>query len=195
MSGDEREQAILETLERLLAERPLHELSIDEIARGAGISRPTFYFYFASKEAALLAIYTREGELFRAQTREMLDQLVDDPKRAVDHLVAATWDLWTERHPLLIAIAEASVTNDDIRAAADGVMTALVEQTAAGIEEARARGTVPPGSLPARDLAAALCLMVERVMYITFAGRAPAPDRRRTVATVTEVWLSTLGSV
>ncbi len=43
-TGDDRERAILETFERLLEQRPLHAIAIDDIARGAGISRPTFYF-------------------------------------------------------------------------------------------------------------------------------------------------------
>jgi len=58
-SGDDRELAILATAERLLAERPLSDISIDELARGAGISRPTFYFYFSSKEAVLLSLLDR----------------------------------------------------------------------------------------------------------------------------------------
>ena len=43
-SGDDRELAILSTAERLLAERPRSAISVDDLARGAGISRPTFYF-------------------------------------------------------------------------------------------------------------------------------------------------------
>ena len=58
-TGDDREQAILATAERLLEERPLHEISVDDLARGAGISRPTFYFYFASKDAVLLTLLDR----------------------------------------------------------------------------------------------------------------------------------------
>ena len=59
VTGDERERSILETFERLLGERSWHAISIDDIARGAGISRPTFYFYFASKEAVLLSLFDR----------------------------------------------------------------------------------------------------------------------------------------
>ncbi|MFY9767921.1 MAG: helix-turn-helix domain-containing protein, partial [Mycobacterium sp.] len=50
-SGDDREQAILATAERLLEERSFAEISVDDLAKGAGLSRPTFYFYFKSKEA------------------------------------------------------------------------------------------------------------------------------------------------
>lgn len=55
-SGDDRERAILTTAERLLEQRPLAEISVDDLAKGAGISRPTFYFYFKSKDAVLLSL-------------------------------------------------------------------------------------------------------------------------------------------
>jgi TetR/AcrR family transcriptional regulator, ethionamide resistance regulator len=58
-SGDDRELAILETATRLLDERPLHEISVDDLAKGAGISRPTFYFYFPSKDAVLMTLIER----------------------------------------------------------------------------------------------------------------------------------------
>ena len=56
-SGDDRELAILETAERLLEERSIAEISVDDLAKGAGISRPTFYFYFPSKDAVLFALF------------------------------------------------------------------------------------------------------------------------------------------
>ena len=58
-SGDDRELAILETLERLLQDRGLADISVDDLAKGAGISRPSFYFYFPSKDAVLLTLFGR----------------------------------------------------------------------------------------------------------------------------------------
>src|SRR6202012_200511 len=55
-SGDDRELAILTTAERLLEERSFADISVDALAKGAGLSRPTFYFYFKSKEAVLLSL-------------------------------------------------------------------------------------------------------------------------------------------
>ena len=49
----------LTTAERLLEHRPLAEISVDDLAKGAGISRPTFYFYFPSKDAVLLTLLER----------------------------------------------------------------------------------------------------------------------------------------
>ena len=57
--GERREQAILDATERLLATTPFADLTIDDIARGAGISRSALYFYFASKEQVLTALHRR----------------------------------------------------------------------------------------------------------------------------------------
>src|SRR3954454_15598860 len=74
-SGDDRERAILTTAERLLEERPLSEISVEDLARGAGISRPTFYFYFPSKDAVLLTLVDRMVEAGTASREEALAKL------------------------------------------------------------------------------------------------------------------------
>src|SRR3989440_8537546 len=76
-SGDDRERAILETAERLLEERPLHEISVDDLAKGAGISRPTFYFYFPSKEAVLLTLLDRVVRTADAALADLADKLAE----------------------------------------------------------------------------------------------------------------------
>src|ERR1700728_1928736 len=68
-AGDEREQAILATAERLLEERPLADFSVDDLAKGAGISRPTFYFYFQSKNAVLLSLLDQMNSKAHAALR------------------------------------------------------------------------------------------------------------------------------
>src|SRR5947209_1383332 len=77
-SGDDRELAILATAERLLARTPLSAISVDDLARGAGISRPTFYFYFGSKDAVLLSLLDRVvAEADAASARAFADPAAD----------------------------------------------------------------------------------------------------------------------
>ena len=45
--------------ENLFEERPFPEISVDDLAKGAGLSRPTFYFYFPSKDAVLEKLLDR----------------------------------------------------------------------------------------------------------------------------------------
>src|SRR6266545_1725964 len=80
-SGDDRERAILATAERLLGERPLSAISVDQLAKGAGISRPTFYFYFTSKEQVLLALFDRVVEEARAHRGDALLRLSEGEER------------------------------------------------------------------------------------------------------------------
>ncbi len=54
--GDRREQAILDGARELLRTQPVEQLTVDALARAAGISRSSFYFYFDSKQAVLRAL-------------------------------------------------------------------------------------------------------------------------------------------
>src|ERR1700733_460250 len=82
-SGEDRERAIMQTAERLLEERSLSEISVDDLARGAGISRSAFYFYFPSKDAVVLTLVDRmvsEAAAARDEVSERL--LATDPLAA-----------------------------------------------------------------------------------------------------------------
>src|SRR6187551_1938588 len=80
-SGDDRERAILETAEQLLEERPLNEISVDDLAKGAGISRPTFYFYFPSKDVVLLTLFERVFVEADATFDGRAEDYANDPAR------------------------------------------------------------------------------------------------------------------
>ena len=82
-SGDERQQAILDTAARLIQQRSFADISVDDLAKGAGISRPTFYFYFASKEAVLLSLM--DPLIKRADTGfdHAMDTMPAEPHQAI----------------------------------------------------------------------------------------------------------------
>src|SRR3954451_10365512 len=94
VSGDERERAILAAFERALDERALNEISVDDIARGAGISRPTFYFYFASKEAVLLSLFERMLAEADARRGDVLERLGDDPRARLREALGAFFEVF-----------------------------------------------------------------------------------------------------
>src|SRR6201996_1928395 len=81
-SGDDRELAILTTAEQLLEQRPLADISVDDLAKGAGISRPTFYFYFPSKDAVMLTLFERVLAEADATFEGRTDDYAADPARA-----------------------------------------------------------------------------------------------------------------
>jgi AcrR family transcriptional regulator len=186
ISGDERERAILQTAERLLGERPLREISVDDLARGAGISRPTFYFYFASKEAVLLALLDRLVE--EAREGVAIAFLADDPPRVLREGITAIRDTFRDHRAVALAAAEARAGSPAVRELWARVMETFVSETTDAIEAERERGAAPQG-VPARELATALNWMNERVLHATFEGEQPSVGEDAVLDTLVQVWL------
>jgi AcrR family transcriptional regulator len=197
-SGDDRELAILATAERLLAEQPLSAVSVDDLARGAGISRPTFYFYFASKDAVLLTLLDRvvaEADAAMGLAETAMQGVAARPHEVPRDLwhraIAAYYDTFREHRGLTLAWAEARSTNREVRELWATVFEGWVLRSAAAIEVERARGAAPPG-IPARDLAVALNSMNERVLYATLSGDGPAVAESDVVGVLLEIWLRSI---
>src|SRR3954453_5439885 len=133
-SGDERETAILATCEKLLAERPLSAISVDDLARGAGISRPSFYFYFRSKDAVLLSLLDRViAEADRASAEAFATRTGD---RRLDwrNGIRPYFDPFRTPRGVPLAAAEARTTNDEVRRLWAGGFEQWVDQCAEVID-------------------------------------------------------------
>ena len=190
-TGDERERAILATAEQLLEQRPLHEISVDDLARGAGISRPTFYFYFPSKEAVLLTLLDRMVAEARERLGEALERFTEDPSRWLRHGITAIYETFRSHPAVTVAGADALAASPEVRELWSRVMEEYVQQTTALIETERARGAAPAG-VPARDLAISLNWMNERVLHSMFAGQEPAVAEQNVLEVLVSVWLGAI---
>ena len=190
-TGDERERAILVTAERLLEERALHEISVDDLARGAGISRPTFYFYFPSKEAVLLTLLDRMVEEARERMGEALERFSEDPAHWLREGITAIYETFRSHRAVTLAGADALATSAEVRDLWSRVMEGWVQLTTAVIEAERARGSAPAG-VAARDLAISLNWMNERMLQMTFAGQTPAVAEEHVLDVLVSVWLAAI---
>lgn len=189
-SAEDREQAILATAAQLLAEKSYAEISVDDLARGAGLSRPTFYFYFPSKEAVLLTLL--DPMIQRADTGfPAMKTLPTEPRRALRAGIGTFFDAFASDPVLGKASAEAIGTSPELRALWSRFMDRWIGQTAELIEAERARGAAPV-TIPARDLATALNEMNERTMVAALADEDPAVSRDRLVDTLTHIWLNSI---
>lgn len=188
-SGDDRERAILETAERLLEERPLSEISVDDLAKGAGISRPTFYFYFPSKDAVVLTIIDRLVAAAAGSREQALATLAQgEPRAGLRQGLEDLYAAFRARRAVVLAAAELRTTNEEARRVWSQVMEGWVADVTAVIESERARGAAPPGQ-PARDLALALVQMNERVQYASFADESPSLADDRVIDVLVDIWL------
>jgi TetR/AcrR family transcriptional regulator, ethionamide resistance regulator len=190
-SGDDRELAILSTLERLLDDRPFAEISVDDLARGAGISRPTFYFYFPSKDAVLLTLFERVLAEADATFEGRADDYTVDPARAWRDGIYAFFEPLRTHLVVALAGVAATATIAEIRELWSTFMQKWIDRTAAVITAERARGTAPD-TVPAQDLAAALNLMNERAMFASYSAQKPALDEAAALDTLVHIWVTSI---
>jgi TetR/AcrR family transcriptional regulator, ethionamide resistance regulator len=191
--GDLKEEAILETCERLLAKKELNEIGVDELAAGAGISRPTFYFYFESKDAVLRALVARIAEEMFARAETWLDRTDEPPEVSTMRTIEATAEVWQAHGPVLRAAVQNWGTVPEMRAFGEGLVRRFVGRSAQSIRDARKAGDAPPGPDP-QALATALIWMNERCFYTSSLSANPALSREQLVPTLTTIWLRAIYS-
>lgn len=186
-SGDDRERAILATAERLIGERGLGEISVDDLARGAGISRPTFYFYFPSKEAVILSLLDRVAEEARSIRGRSLEEAGEDVPELWRRGVTSILDTFRGHRSLMLAVAQMVPESEEARQLWSRIMDGFVEDIQLGIESERARGAAPDG-IPARQLAIALNSMTERTFAAALAGQEPCLPEDGALEVVLGIW-------
>lgn len=190
-SGDERIQAILTNTEELLGQRPLTDISVDDLARGAGISRPTFYFYFSSKEAVLLTLAERIIEEADANVAGIDLAAMPSPAEYWRAVIKAYFDAFGSHRALTVALSSMQGTSPELDQRWSEVTENWVSNTTLGIEAERTRGAAPD-TIPARDIAIALNLINQSMMRATFTGQQPAVADDDVVDTLLHVWLNAI---
>jgi AcrR family transcriptional regulator len=72
LSAEERREQLLDVTKTIVAEHGFHAVSIEAVAREAGITRPVVYGHFRDLQALLVALVEREGERALAQLATVL---------------------------------------------------------------------------------------------------------------------------
>lgn len=181
----------MRTAERLLQGRSLSEISIDDLAKGAGLSRPAFYFYFPSKDAVVLTLVDRLVAEADAAKEHALDDSTADVASRWRRAIEIFYDVLGAHRAVIRAAVELSATNAEARELRSQLTAGWVEAVGARIDDERARGAARH-TLPTRDLATALVQMNERVMLSVFAEESPAVCEERLVDVLCEIWLSAI---
>ncbi len=187
--GDRTSQAILDAAERLLSERDLSAITIDDLTSGAGISRSTFYFHFDSRDAVLLQLAEQLVEQLYASAGAWISRDGEPPATAVHRAVEQTVALWRSHGPVLRAAVMARETDPRMREFWDGVARRFIGSIAELIERERAAGLALPGPPSASRLAAVLVSMNEEVCFHQARARRSAIADREIVDALTTVWM------
>ena len=142
-----REDAIIQSVNRLLAEKGYEAMTVDEVAADVGIAKASLYKHFTSKED--LAAAAMVSVMRRAQT--FLDELPADAS-AIDKLRAVVQ--WTMGLKLAGEMPSLPSQNSNLRTALmgnkdymDGLMD-VSDRLGAWIEKAQKDGAIDP-KLPA----------------------------------------------
>lgn len=184
------EQAVCDAAEALLAERPLTDISVAQILERAGVSRASFYFYFASKHAVLERLAERVVDEIYAGTQTWLHRAAGEPPQAALRAAMSTaLALWREHGPVLRAMVDSSPAVPEIDREWHRLTDRFTDAATAQIERERRAGVAPPGATGARALAATLMWMTERSLYQAISGGEPAfADDEALVSALTDVW-------
>ncbi|HEY1566429.1 MAG TPA: TetR/AcrR family transcriptional regulator [Solirubrobacteraceae bacterium] len=170
--------AILQATERLLRERPLSQLSVADIIVAAGVSRTTFYAYFASKTAVIAEALREVMDQVMVAVRPFHAQSGDETEAAIRVSLRRWVEVCKTHSALLRTVSEEWPHDAEIRALWFETLETVTAGTARVIGSARASGRAPAGAEP-RALAACLMWGYERVLHVALVGGAvglPDPD-------------------
>jgi AcrR family transcriptional regulator len=131
LDNDQRRAQLLELARRAFSDRSYDEVSIDDLARVAGISKGLLYHYFPTKR-----------DLYVAGLREIADELVDAVTRVADDLppidrMRASVDAYLDhiaRHSrAFVSLMRGGIGSDpEVAAVVDSVRSRLFERLLSG---------------------------------------------------------------
>ncbi len=196
MSAEARREQLLDVAKAIVVERGFHAVSIEGVAREAGISRPIVYGHFADLPGLLEALVQREGARALGQLGEVLPAALagSDPQERLlaalgGYLEAVRSDPATWRLVLMPHEGAPRVLHEHISRGRGAVVTQLAAALGSGEESAV---ETPDAELTARlltafaDEAARLLLAdperypAERILglarwFLGRLGQCPAP--------------------
>jgi AcrR family transcriptional regulator len=158
MSGEKRREQLLDATKSIVAEQGFHAVSIEAVARRAGITRPVVYGHFKDLPGLLEALVTRESDRALEQLADVLprDLTAGAPREALlsglrGYLEAVQADPATWRLVLMPPEGAPSILREQIERGRDAVVAQLAEVVGPGIVPGRES---PDPELTARAMSA-----------------------------------------
>jgi AcrR family transcriptional regulator len=192
--GDIREAQILDAADRLLASKPFTDLTMDDIARQAGLSRSALYFYFDSKEAVLAGLHQRIFEAM-ASTVDPITGGLEPTEDAMRHAVAQVCANWRSHPHALRTFHETAMVSREFGELWRSRLDRHVAILTGIVEAERAAGRAAPGPPPPGALVSAWFWMLETQLYELFRRDHTRREEDDLVETLTVLWFRTIGGV
>jgi len=184
----EARRDVLDKALELAEERPFRDVTVDEIARAAGLSRSAFYVHFHDKHELLLAaVQEVADELYEMSERWWRAE--GAPGERVRRALEGVVSVYAEHARLLRLATEVSTYDDEVREFWLGIMGRFIEATSEHIRSEQADGLITR-RIEARATAEGLVWMAERCCYIYLARGERRPEQ--VVSDLAPVWTAAL---
>jgi AcrR family transcriptional regulator len=186
-SREQVESAVREALLALLSRgTPFKHLTVDELARAAGLSRTAFYFYFPGKEQALMSAAAEvTGELYeRADTWWRGE---GPPEELIREALEGIQQVYREHAALLRAAVELTSYSQEFEDFYNDLMERFSQATADHLRREQEAGRLR--SLDSEVVAEVLVWMVERCNHVLVKQGRP---RDQLVDAMTNIWVHAL---
>jgi len=164
LSAEERREQLLDVTKRIVVDEGFHAVSIEAVAREAGITRPIVYGHFADLPGLLEALVDREGARALSQLESVLPQRdLLEALRAYLEVVGEDPDTW--RLVLMPQEGAPRLLHDRIERGREAIVARL------------AHGLPPGSGLPDPELSAHLMsAYADAAARLVLTGRYP-PER------------------
>lgn len=182
-----RNQVVRRALE-LTETAPFRDLTVDQIAKAAGLSRSAFYTHFQDKHQLLLTAVEEVAE----ELYEMADRWwhgEGPPAERVREAIEGVVSVYAKQATLLRVATEVSTYDEEVREVWLAIAERFIEATAKHISSEQQTGLIPE-SLGARPTAESLVWMAERCCYI-YLGRGERGPKQ-VVDALAPVWTAAL---
>lgn len=159
---DEVQADVRAALVDMLGEQPFKDVTVDGLARRAGLSRTAFYFYYPDKnevlkeaaEAAAAEVYAEADRWWHGE---------GPPEQLVKEALAGIARVYCDHADMLRASVEATTYDKEFRAFYESLIQRFVQATADHLRRERDAGRLR--SLDPGPIAEALVWMAERCNY------------------------------
>jgi AcrR family transcriptional regulator len=184
----EVEAAVRDAMLRLLEEGiPFKDLTVDELARAAGLSRTAFYFYFPGKSQVLMAAAAEAAEESYAEADRWWHG-EGRPEQLVRVALEGIVGVYVRHAAVFRTAVEVTSYDPEFHAFYKALLDRFVTATAAHLRREREAGRLR--ELDTDSVARALVWMVERCNTVLISDEGRDPDQ--IVEALTTVWQHTL---
>lgn len=172
---------------RLVEHTPYKDLTVNDVAREAGLSRGAFYFYFRDKHDLLMALTEDVAEaLYREADRWWHGE--GDPEALVREALSGVGAVYRRHAGLLRVATEVSTYDEEVRQFWRSLVERFIDATAEYLSRQQKAGRM--AQLEPRSAAEALVWMAERSLYVYVASGERQPEQ--VVDMLIPLWIAVL---